>query len=244
MADILSFNLTQIEGHAPRVMNAPDLSTKLKYVSISTGSSELYSLTVCINRLMGIDVASFGDFFADKRLPKGRTQDISHLSGNGGAAEPEPNSNGNGKAAIEIAFEEEKQPGQQVEGEAKPTEQKPAPAAKKHRKRGEDEPINCLVYKDPFSATYKKYIFTEDGKYLLGGMMVGDVSDFVKLVAIVKKKVTSILPFSVRRRSNQWLSLLFRNLWKSHLRNLLLGTKRVPMMVVTSMTMPKFAAAT
>ncbi|KAG6887335.1 hypothetical protein C0992_012821 [Termitomyces sp. T32_za158] len=51
-----------------------------------------------------------------------------------------------------------------------------------------DQPINCLVYKDPFSATYKKYIFTEDGKYLLGGMMVGDVSDFVKLVAIVKKK--------------------------------------------------------
>ena len=32
MADILSFNLTQTEGHAPRAMNAPDLSTKLKYV--------------------------------------------------------------------------------------------------------------------------------------------------------------------------------------------------------------------
>ncbi|KAJ2923968.1 hypothetical protein H1R20_g13130, partial [Candolleomyces eurysporus] len=172
MADILSFNLTQTEGHAPRAMNAPDLSTKLK--------------------LMGIDVASFGDFFADKRLPKGRTQDISHLNGNG--AEAKPPANGNGKAAIEIAFEEEKQPAQQ--DEAKPNgseEKKPAPA-KKHRKRGEDEPINCLVYKDPFSATYKKYIFTEDGKYLLGGMMVGDVSDFVKLVAIVKKKKALEVP--------------------------------------------------
>lgn len=30
MADILSFNLTQTEGHAPRSMNSPDLSTKLK----------------------------------------------------------------------------------------------------------------------------------------------------------------------------------------------------------------------
>lgn len=33
MADILSFNLTQTDSHAPRVMNAPDLSTKLKYTS-------------------------------------------------------------------------------------------------------------------------------------------------------------------------------------------------------------------
>ena len=32
MADILSFNLTQTESHAPRVMNSLDLSTKLKYV--------------------------------------------------------------------------------------------------------------------------------------------------------------------------------------------------------------------
>jgi nitrite reductase (NAD(P)H) len=50
MADILAFNLTQTVGHAPRKMNAPDLSTKLK--------------------LMGVDVASFGDYFADERLAK------------------------------------------------------------------------------------------------------------------------------------------------------------------------------
>ena len=51
-----------------------------------------------------------------------------------------------------------------------------------------DEPIKCLTYKDPFSGTYKKFIYTADGKYLLGGMMVGDVSDFIKLVSITKKK--------------------------------------------------------
>jgi len=36
-----------------------------------------------------------------------------------------------------------------------------------------------------------RYIFTADGKYLLGGMMVGDTSDYVKLVSLVKKKVHS-----------------------------------------------------
>ncbi|GAA5857736.1 hypothetical protein JCM1840_000889 [Sporobolomyces johnsonii] len=50
MADILAFNLTQTAGHAPRKMNSPDLSTKLK--------------------LMGVDVASFGDYFADERMLK------------------------------------------------------------------------------------------------------------------------------------------------------------------------------
>ncbi|GAA5984125.1 hypothetical protein JCM10908_006060 [Rhodotorula pacifica] len=50
MASLLSFNLTQTAQHAPRQMNAPDLSTKLK--------------------LMGVDVASFGDYFADERMQK------------------------------------------------------------------------------------------------------------------------------------------------------------------------------
>lgn len=36
---------------------------------------------------------------------------------------------------------------------------------------------------------YFRYIFTADGKYLLGGMMVGDTSDYVKLISLVKKKV-------------------------------------------------------
>ena len=38
MADILTFNLTQTTSHAPRMMNAPDLSTKLKYVSLFSPS--------------------------------------------------------------------------------------------------------------------------------------------------------------------------------------------------------------
>ena len=45
------------------------------------------------------------------------------------------------------------------------------------------------MYRDPFSGVYKKYIFSADGKYILGGMMVGDTSDYVKMVALVKKKV-------------------------------------------------------
>ena len=32
MADILSFNLTEMEAHVPRKMNSPDLSTKLKFI--------------------------------------------------------------------------------------------------------------------------------------------------------------------------------------------------------------------
>src|SRR5439155_12302028 len=47
-------------------------------------------------------------------------------------------------------------------------------------------PVKALQYKDPFSAVYKKYIFTTDGKYLLGGMMIGDTADYIKLVTLVK----------------------------------------------------------
>ncbi|TFK21046.1 nitrite reductase [Coprinopsis marcescibilis] len=167
MADILTFNLTQTNAHAPRFMNAPDLSTKLK--------------------LMGIDVASFGDFFADKRLPKGRTQDVSTLATNG-------NSPKASKGPIEISIDEDDKP-PATPAQLETTIPKPSPPKRHGRIRGQDEPINSLVYKDPFTATYKKYIFTEDGKYLLGGMMVGDVSDFVKLVAIVKKKkALEVLP--------------------------------------------------
>ncbi|TFK34312.1 NADPH nitrite reductase [Crucibulum laeve] len=163
MADILAFNLTQTDSHAARIMNSPDLSTKLK--------------------LMGIDVASFGDFFADKRLPLARAQEVSLLKKS--INEPV---NDLAKPKIEISAEESKD-------ESKPSPAVDAPPARtSKRSRGKDEPINCLVYKDPFSATYKKYIFTADGKYLLGGMMVGDVSDFVKLVAIVKKKKALELP--------------------------------------------------
>lgn len=126
---------------------------------------------------MGIDVASFGDFFADKLFPIGKTQDISRL------AQPRHQQTHKAGPAIEISAEE-------LKSDVNNT----STQSGKGRRHGpkEEEPINCLVYKDPFSATYKKYIFTEDGKYLLGGMMVGDVGDFVKLVALVKKKVSAL----------------------------------------------------
>lgn len=101
-----------------REMTSPDLSTKLK--------------------LMGVDVASFGDFFADK-----------------------------GKLT------------------------RPLPGSKRkssQKENGTEPQVKAMTYRDPFSDVYKKYIFTADGKYLIGGMMVGDVKDYVKLVGLCSKQ--------------------------------------------------------
>lgn len=118
MADILSFNLTEGPHHTMREMTSPDLSTKLK--------------------LMGVDVASFGDFFADK---------------------------------------------------GKLTRPLPGSKRKSGPKENSTEPqVKAMTYRDPFSDVYKKYIFTADGKYLIGGMMVGDVKDYVKLVGLCSKQ--------------------------------------------------------
>ena len=116
MADVLAFNLTEGPHHTMREMTSPDLSTKLK--------------------LMGVDVASFGDFFADK----------------GKLTRPLPGSKrrGGGK------------------GEASGAPQ-----------------VKAMTYRDPFSDVYKKYIFTADGKYLVGGMMVGDVKGLCQAGRIV-----------------------------------------------------------
>jgi len=54
MADILWFNLTETDSHAPRKMCC-SLSTESPYTEL-------------LLRLMGVDVASFRDFFADKRM--------------------------------------------------------------------------------------------------------------------------------------------------------------------------------
>ncbi|KAI1125443.1 nitrite reductase [Nemania abortiva] len=127
MADVLSFNLTQAKLHQPRSFKRPDLSTKLK--------------------LLGVDVASFGDFFADRDGPSSLPA----------------------KAARKKT--------------SSPTGDKPPPQ------------VQALVYKDPFAQVYKKYLFTTDGKFLLGGMMIGDTSDYVKLVPMVKgQKELSIPP--------------------------------------------------
>lgn len=47
-----------------------------------------------------------------------------------------------------------------------------------------------------FTLLSSRYIFSADGKYLVGGMMVGDTSDYIKLVAIIKKKVRLTAVFS------------------------------------------------
>ena len=137
-ADVLSFNLTQAKAHRPRTFQRPDLSTKLK--------------------LLGVEVASFGDFFADRDGPK----DLP-VRKHGVAAKREAES--------------------KKDDHIKTLTNGPPPS-----------PVKALTYKDPFQAVYKKYLFTLDGKYLLGGMMIGDTKDYVKLVPMVKNKKALEIP--------------------------------------------------
>ena len=136
MAEVLAFNLTQAKVHAPRKFKRPDLSTKLK--------------------LLGVEVASFGDFFADRDGPK----DL-------------PTKRHGAKKEDKVLAEE------QVKNI---TDGPPPP------------PVKALTYKDPFQAVYKKYLFTLDGKHLLGGMMIGDTKDYVKLVPMVKNQTALDVP--------------------------------------------------
>ncbi|KAF8733415.1 BFD-like [2Fe-2S] binding domain, partial [Rhizoctonia solani] len=175
MADILSFNLTQTHNgtHKPRKMNDPDLSTKLK--------------------LMGVDVASFGDFFADKRMQErmkaeeseSKVKEISQEESNGKPPVWELNTSNAPSLKVEN--------GNRVSLTSNGAKSSNGKRIHRHRNM-RDEPIKCLTYKDPFSSVYKKYIFSANGKYLLGGMMIGDTSDYVKLVAIVKKKKALDVP--------------------------------------------------
>ncbi|KAF2837350.1 hypothetical protein M501DRAFT_1059346 [Patellaria atrata CBS 101060] len=136
MADVLAFNLTQAKAHSPRVFKRPDLSTKLK--------------------LLGVEVASFGDFFADRDGPKEL-----------------PKRHGAGKK--EGVIESKDRIKNMTSGPVPP-------------------PVKALTYKDPFQQVYKKYLFTMDGKYLLGGMMIGDTKDYVKLVPMVKNQKALEVP--------------------------------------------------
>ncbi|KAG6895364.1 hypothetical protein C0992_001654, partial [Termitomyces sp. T32_za158] len=137
MADILAFNLTQTTSHAPRLMNAPDLSTKLKCVPFISLSSE-YPPNRILYRLMGVDVASFGDYFVDRRLPLGKTHIINKSKSSHDQNHDRP--------AIEISIEDAK------DSNTAPLPEK-APSSGRGRHGGndpKDQPINCLVYKDPF----------------------------------------------------------------------------------------------
>ena len=60
-----------------------------------------------------------------------------------------------------------------------------------------------------------RYIFSADGKYILGGMMVGDTADYVRLLALVKKKVSSPIALSFPLS----LPLPFLYLFLSRMRN-------------------------
>lgn len=135
MADVLAFNLTQARLHQPRVFKRPDLSTKLK--------------------LLGVEVASFGDFFADRDGPQFLPAQYARKASQAAASQ----------SVIE-----------KMTGGPPPS------------------PVKSLTYKDPFQNIYKKYIFTPDGKYLLGGMMIGDTRDYVKLVPLVKNQKTLEIP--------------------------------------------------
>lgn len=118
MAEVVAFNLTQTTDHSPQTFKTPDMSTKLK--------------------LLGVNVASFGDCFADR----------------------------DGPITLPPKYAKKL-----VNGDAKST-----------------SAVQALTYRDPFSNVYKKYIFTKDGKYLLGGMMIGDVCDYIKLLPMVKSQ--------------------------------------------------------
>ncbi|HZZ71228.1 MAG TPA: nitrite reductase large subunit NirB [Pirellulales bacterium] len=53
----------------------------------------------------------------------------------------------------------------------------------------------ALVYEDPFGGTYKKLLFNNDGKQLLGGILVGDANDYPQLASLVKSgKEISVPP--------------------------------------------------
>ena len=139
MAEVLAFNMTQAKVHAIRKFKRPDLSTKLK--------------------LLGVEVASFGDFFADRDGPK----DL--------------------PTKRHGAKKEDKNGVQEQEEQVKNMTDGPPPP-----------PVRALTYNDPFQAVYKKFLFTLDGKHLLGGMMIGDTKDYVKLVPMVKNQTMLDVP--------------------------------------------------
>jgi nitrite reductase (NADH) large subunit len=48
------------------------------------------------------------------------------------------------------------------------------------------EQARPLYFEDPFGGVYKKLLFSHDGKQLLGGVLVGDASDYARLLLLCK----------------------------------------------------------
>ncbi|MGH7140200.1 MAG: FAD-dependent oxidoreductase, partial [Pirellulales bacterium] len=48
------------------------------------------------------------------------------------------------------------------------------------------EEARALVYEDPFGGVYKKLLFTHDGARLVGGILVGDATDYARLLDLAK----------------------------------------------------------
>ena len=179
---------------------------------------------------MGVDVASFGDYFADKRISTRSAVLVANRN------VPPSNTIEPDQTAIEIT----------VQGLSPVSESRspvsPRPVIPSKLLRSVDEPIKSLVYNDPFGSTYKKYIFTADGKYLLGGMMIGDTSDFVKLVSIVKKKVFPSFSLLLYH----WIlcyRISSRKHWTFLRHNLSSVPERKETTVTSLITMLRFAAA-
>ncbi|KAI0353217.1 nitrite reductase [Trametes cingulata] len=182
MADILAFNFTQAQTQVgsfkPRQMNNPDLSTKLKLMGVDVRNLSLLREADADRRpLVLLQVASFGDYFAEQRIQ----MKVSQPAKQGAAQDP-------------------------VTNEGNKPHDASAPKKRHGAAAAAEGPVEALTYRDPFGGVYKKYIFSADGKYLMGGMMVGDTSDYVKLVALVKKKKALDVPpsqFILGSRSGQ-----------------------------------------
>lgn len=92
-----------------------------------------------------------------------------------------------------------KMPGVQVASigdyfaDIKPLADVNVPGQRKHGNTAKQGPVRALSYHDPFGPVYKKYLFSSDGKYLLGGFMVGDIDDYAKLVSIIKQGVCTLI---------------------------------------------------
>ena len=50
----------------------------------------------------------------------------------------------------------------------------------------EGDDVQPLIFEDPFAGIYKKLLLSKDGKRLLGGVLVGDASEYSTLVSICK----------------------------------------------------------